>query len=278
MRWVDKLERKFGRFTIPNIMLYLILLYVLGYFILETNPMFYFEYLCLDAQAILHGQVWRIITFLMYPPYNNLFMMLLLSYFYFLMGRLMEQMMGVFRFNLYLITGVLGHVLAALVIYLFSGQVVFLTASQLYLSMLLAVSVTVPDMQFYILYGLLPIKAKYLGLIYGAVLAYDMIRGNWVTRVTILLSLLNFVIYFFLIRRPVSGAKQVKRKVVYEMKAKAPTVGSRHRCAVCGRTEKDDPNLEFRYCSKCEGGLEYCKEHLYTHVHVSKEGGSHEKN
>ena len=47
--------------------------------------------------------------------------------------------------------------------------------------------------------------------------------------------------------------------------------GSHHRCAVCGRTEKDDPTLEFRYCSKCEGEYEYCMDHLYTHRHVTKD-------
>ena len=44
--------------------------------------------------------------------------------------------------------------------------------------------------------------------------------------------------------------------------------GARHKCAVCGRTELDDPNLTFRYCSKCSGNKEYCQDHLFTHKHM----------
>ena len=82
-----------------------------------------------------------------------------------------------------------------------------------------------------------------------------------------------FILFFFLYRKPVQQAKQVKRKVVYQHEVKHSTSGPRHRCAVCGRTELDDPTLEFRYCSKCEGNYEYCQEHLYTHKHVTKGDG-----
>ena len=53
----------------------------------------------------------------------------------------------------------------------------------------------------------------------------------------------------------------------------SPVRTARHKCAVCGRTELDAPDLEFRYCSKCAGDHEYCSEHLYTHTHVTEDGG-----
>ena len=89
-------------------------------------------------------------------------------------------------------------------------------------------------------------------------------------------SILNFVIFFLGSRhmRPYSP-KQMKRKREYQHKmrrAERPVNqypgGAKHKCAVCGRTELDDPNLEFRYCSKCNGNYEYCQDHLFTHEHV----------
>ena len=69
--------------------------------------------------------------------------------------------------------------------------------------------------------------------------------------------------------------REIKRKQKFKSDMKTAQAEkirlTHHKCAVCGRTEKDDPNLEFRYCSKCEGNLEYCMDHLYTHKHVTKE-------
>ena len=269
MNFVNKMEKKFGRYTIHNLMLYLIILYVAGFFIINTNPAFYVRYLSLDAGAILHGQIWRILTYVIYPPSTNIFWLVLASYIYYSLGRTLEQVIGTFRFNLFIFIGILGNVLAAIIIYLLLGETYLLTADNLYMSMLLAMAVTFPDMKFLLFY-LIPIPAKGLGCAYGALLVYQFIMGSLAGKISIVMALLNFIFYFFMVRRPVQSAKQAKRKVVYQMQQNAASAGPRHRCAVCGRTEKDDPDLEFRFCSKCEGGLEYCKDHLYTHVHVTK--------
>lgn len=270
MKLVDKLERKLGRFAIPNLMIYIIIFYLIGFVLYYYNPYIYINYLSLNARAILHGQIWRIVTYLMYPPSTNIIWMALLSFIYYRIAQLMEQVMGTFRFNLYIFTGVIGNVLAALLIYLIWGQIYLLTADKLYMSMLLALAATFPDMQFY-LYFMIPVKAKWLGIFYGCWMVYEVLVSSWQGRIAIVMSLLNFLLYYFAIRQPVNQAKRVKRKVVYQSKVrKANPSGSRHRCAVCGRTELDNPNLEFRYCSKCEGNLEYCMDHLYTHKHVTK--------
>ena len=269
MNFVNKMEKKFGRYAIHNLMLYLIILYVVGFFIINTNPAFYVRYLSLDAGAILHGQIWRILTYVIYPPSTNIFWLVLASYIYYSLGRTLEQVIGTFRFNLFIFIGILGNVLAAIIIYLLLGETYLLTADNLYMSMLLAMAVTFPDMKFLLFY-LIPIPAKWLGCAYGALLVYQFIMGSLASKISIVMALLNFIFYFFMVRRPVQSAKQTKRKVVYQMQQNAASAGPRHRCAVCGRTEKDDPDLEFRFCSKCEGGLEYCKDHLYTHVHVTK--------
>ncbi|MBO6164344.1 MAG: hypothetical protein J6N77_04755 [Lachnospiraceae bacterium] len=277
MNWMDKLERRFGRFAVRNLMTYLIIFYVFGFLINMTNPQFYYNYLCLDMSAIFHGQVWRLVTFLMSPPTTNVLWLALLSFIYYQLGRTLEQMWGTFRFNLYMLIGIFGYILAALIIYLVWGLVYPLTADNLYLTMLLAFAMTIPDMQFY-LYFVIPVKAKWLGIFYGVMIVLEFVTANAPGKVAIAMSVLNFVVFFFSNKRPIQGMKQAKRRRDFAQKMQAGSRvhtagGSIHRCAVCGRTERDDPNLEFRYCSKCAGSYEYCQDHLYTHVHVTADGG-----
>ena len=273
MKFFDKLERKLGRFAIPHLMIYLIALYVAGYFIISYNPLFYAEYLALDASKLLKGQVWRIITYLCYPPHYNLMLCLLYCYLYYIMGRFLEKIQGTFRFNVYIFTGILGQVIAAILIYLISGQVYILTPSYIYTTMFLAIAATFPNMQFY-LYFVVLFKAKWLGLLYGVFIGYNLVRGNWADRIAIILSFLNFILFFLIARRPVQQAKQFQRRTEYRREAAPPPKGvPRHRCAVCGITDLDAPDMEFRFCTKCDGNLEYCMNHLYTHVHVHNQTG-----
>ena len=109
----------------------------------------------------------------------------------------------------------------------------------------------------------------------GAVYLFDFINGGMNTKVELAVSLLNILVFFAMTRNYKRYApKEIKRKQEFkrEMKIIAPGQ-ARHRCAVCGRTELDGENLEFRYCSKCEGNYEYCQDHLYTHQHVTKNSG-----
>ena len=134
MNWISRLERKFGRYAIPNLMYFIIILYGIGFVLDYINPYFYIQYLSLNAAEILHGQIWRIVTFLIQSPSNNLIFLIIALYFYYMIGRTLEQTWGSFRFNLYFFTGVLFHVIAALLIYLVTGQVYMLGTSYLNLS------------------------------------------------------------------------------------------------------------------------------------------------
>ena len=119
------------------------------------------------------------------------------------------------------------------------------------------------------LYFIIPIKMKWMAGIYAALIIYEMIISSWGGRVAIIASVLNFLIFFFTTRnyRSVSP-KEVHRKRTYHRQVQQPKGVTRHKCAICGRTELDDPNLEFRFCSKCNGNYEYCQDHLFTHEHV----------
>lgn len=275
MKFLRKLERNFGKYAVPNLMYYIILMYGAGIVIDLVMPGLYYQYLCLDAAAILRGQVWRLVTFLICPPSSGIFFNLIAMFLYYSLGTTLERVWGTFRFNLYFFSGILFHIIAAFVIYFLMGASVPLTPFYLNNSLFLAFAATFPQMQFY-LYGLLPIRAYWLGIFIGAEFLYEFLFGGLIARSCIGLALLNFVIFFMMTRNYSKiSPREIKRKQKFKSDMKTAQAEkirlTHHKCAVCGRTEKDDPNLEFRYCSKCEGNLEYCMDHLYTHKHVTKE-------
>ena len=275
MNLLNRLERKLGKYAIPNLMYYVVILYAIGMFVQMFAPMFYIQYLMLDASAILRGQIWRIITFMIWPPSSSLFFNLLAIYLYYNLGITLERAWGTFRFNVYFFMGILGHVLAALLIYLLTGNVYLLTTDYLNFSLFFAFAATFPDMQFYLFFAI-PIKAKWLAIFDGAYFLYGLMFGGMADRIAIIMSLLNFLVYFLMTRGGKYNPKEIRRKQQFHAQmreaSQPPKQGWRHRCAVCGRTDADDPNLVFRYCSKCEGDYEYCQDHLYTHQHVTRGG------
>lgn len=286
MKFFSKMERKFGRYAIRNLMYYIMIIYGVGIVIQMLNPMIYWGFLCLDPQAILHGEVWRIVTFLIYPPMGSMaplgssvgmmlsdliFNGIALSLYYSL-GTNLERTWGAFRFNVYFFMGVLGHVLASLVGYGVFGQIFVLTTEYLNFSLFFAFALEYPNLQF-LLFMVIPVKAKVLAIFDGIFFLYGFIVGNAANRCAIVLSLANFLIFFLMTRNLNKvNPREIKRKRDFQKSVKIVAHGAtRHKCAVCGRTEKDGEDLEFRYCSKCAGGLEYCQDHLYTHKHVTED-------
>ncbi|MGN1267511.1 MAG: hypothetical protein ACI4UH_06200 [Dorea sp.] len=289
MNWIDKLEKKFGRYAIPNLMNYIIVLYILGLAVEMFAPEFYYQYLSLNAEAILGGQVWRVITFIIQPPNASYLFVILVLYTYFLLGRELEAAWGAFRFNLYFFSGMLFHVLAAFAVYFATGVCMEMDTWYLNLSIFFAYVALFPETRFYVFY-VIPVKAKWLGILDGVYFLYTIAQGFMpayggnpvygyyyqASALAAAVSILNFVIFFLGSRNMKRySPKQMKRKREFQKNIKqaqrpvnyGPN-GARHRCAVCGRTELDDVNLEFRYCSKCNGNYEYCQDHLFTHTHV----------
>ena len=271
MKLINHLEKRFGRFAIRGLMRYLIVLYGAGFVIGFVNPELYYAALSLNLEAILRGQVWRIVTWLVYPPSSSplwgIFMLLL----YYNLGTTLENVWGSFRFNLFMLSGILFHILAAVILFFAfdrTGVYWFLTPDNLNMSIFLAFAVTFPDMEFR-LYFVLPIKAKILAGFYLIIEVLNFVVGYPAQRVTIFLSLFNVVLFYFLSGRfsrfnPV----RLKRKADLAASKIRPVFTPQHRCAVCGKTEKDFADPDFRYCSKCKGNKEYCADHIFTHIHV----------
>lgn len=290
MDWITKLERKIGKYAVPRLMIYIIALYAAGYVIHIINPNFYGAYLAMNAQAIFEGQVWRIVTFMMQPPSANILLGVIMLFLYYSIGMSLEAVWGSFRFNLYILGGVVLHIIAAILVYLMFGLNMPLGTQYLNLSLFFAYAMLYPDSMIY-LWGIVPLKAKYLAIIDGCYFGYAILQaflpayGGSIfgiiykaNALAAAVSVANFAIFYFSSRtfkpyRPSASQLKRKREFKRSIKEAKPVKrpsgdGSLHRCATCGRTEIDDPNLEFRYCSKCNGNYEYCQDHLFTHEHI----------
>lgn len=289
MKFLNRLERKFGRFAIHNLMNYVVGLYLVGFVINSINPIFYMKWLMLDFTKIGQGQIWRLVTFLIQPVNNesNIIFLFFSVYLYYMIGNSLENAWGAFRFNLYFFSGVLFNILAGLIIYLIMGFSYPLSLDYINQAMFFAFAALYPDVPL-LLFFILPIKIKYLGIFYAIVFAYEAIQfiqaGAWFLAFAMIVAIANFLIFFALTRNYRKfSPQQARRRANYKrsvrnayngdnvVQFRGKTVVTRHKCAVCGRTELDDPNLEFRFCSKCDGNYEYCMDHLYTHEHVRKE-------
>ena len=275
MHFLNKMERKFGKFAIQGLMKYIILFYVAGYLIEILAPQAY-GFLTLEPFMIFHyGQVWRLVSWVLIPPpTGNIIFMLIMVVLYYQLGTALERTWGAFRFNVYIFGGMIFTVLGALLLYVIYGVNTPIpmgsSFSTYYINMtiFLAFAVCYPDMRI-MLWFIIPIKMKWMAGFYAALIIYSMVISSWGGRVAIIASILNFLIFFFSTRnyRSVSP-KEVHRKRTYYRQVQQPKNITRHKCAICGRTELDDPNLEFRFCSKCNGNYEYCQDHLFTHEHV----------
>ena len=300
---MSKLEKKLGKYAIKNISLYLIVCYAIGYILLifsENNPFFseVLMMLTLDPyKIIMEFQIWRLVTWLIIPPSGFDFWVIISLYFYWSLGTSLEHTWGTYRYNVYLFTGFLCTIVGSFLYLLIRtwqvypayeqlgapfvavmelvGMEAAFTFSTFYVNMsiLLLFAFTFPDVQVLLMF-IVPIKVKWLGVAYAVMLGYDIVRaaiaGAYPIVISIIMSLLNFVIFFILHKRRkrrISPA-QMKRRVVYRAQTHRANTVSRHKCAICGRTEADGEHLEFRYCSKCAGNYEYCQDHLFTHTHV----------
>lgn len=273
MNFLNKMERKFGRFAIRNLTKYIILFYVVGYvfqflYKITGSPIYF--YLLLNPADILQGQIWRLVTWLLIPPSElNIFTIIML-FFYYSLGTSLERTWGDFRYNVYILSGVVFTVIGAFLVYFITGTISIITPYYINLSIFLAFAASYPDMQV-LLYFVIPVKIKWMAYLDGVYLLYAFIQGGASIRMMIIASLLNFIVFFFSTRNYSHiNPKEVHRRQQFQ-KAVHPKMApgvTKHKCAVCGRTEKDGDNLEFRFCSKCNGNYEYCQDHLFTHEHI----------
>ena len=287
---MKKLRLKFNQFCfkhsswgIPNLMLFVTIGCALVYLMSMVNGgSVLYDALYFDKGRILQGQVWRLFTFVFtYSPSSGILAPIFLFFFYTL-GRHVERQMGTLRFNIFYFTGIILMDIFAMLFYKTPTTAEELSIFYIYLNMgyylhlslLLAFATMNPDSKFLIMF-IIPIKAWVMGIIYLVFISIDIFNASvpvflFPHNLFPLVALANYFLFFdvrLLFSRRSSPYRRVERtKAPPKKKAAAPEY--RHRCVICGRTDVSHPELEFRYCSKCNGYFCYCEDHINNHTHI----------
>jgi len=262
MSFLTKLERIFGRFAIPSLSLYLVFGQVAAYLAMMFGRIDGGS-LVLVPRLVLMGQWWRIFSFLLMPPPASIIFIAFAWWIFYLMGSALEEFWGTFRYNLFIGLGL------ALTVGLSFLQPDAATSNAFIAgSVFLAFAHLNPDFELAIFF-ILPVKIKWLALVTWVIYGYQFVVGGWSGRLQIIASVGNFLLFF---GRDILDTARYRRRKMVQSAMRAAASGreaeARHRCRICGKTELTNPELDFRYCSKCAGDECYCPEHIKNHEHV----------
>ena len=206
MNRLNKLERKYRRFAIPNLMLYIVLGNACIYFLALTDTSGQLiSLLGLHPRLVLQGQLWRLITFIFIPPSAQIIWIFFVLYFYYLVGAGLEQEWGTFKFNVYYLTGMILTVSASFL----TGS--FATAFYMNLSLFLAFAQIYPDFEVR-LFLVLPIKVKYLAWLNWGIIALTLLFGMFNTKIFAVVPVVNFLLFFWNdVRKDLKRRRQVQQ-------------------------------------------------------------------
>ena len=289
---LKNLRQRFERFCfrnrnrgIPNLMLYICIGTAVVYlFSMVTDSVVLYQWLAFDRELILHGQIWRLFSYALLDGSDNILFMALFLMCYYSIGRAMENMWGTLRFNLFYLCGL---VIMDIYCMIFDCGA---SAYYLNLSLFLSYATLYPDAQFLILF-IIPIKAWVLALVDLLLVLLGLISYPFPMNFFSVLSVANYFLFFgkdVLNVIPMSWRVNFRRLLrkkdrkkpaaakpipfpnagSYEASVAKPRAPYTHRCTVCGRTDVSDPQLEFRYCSRCNGYYCYCQDHIGNHTHI----------
>ena len=295
MKILKSLRRKFNQFCyqnrdkgIPNLMLYIsigtAIVYVLSQMD-KSNTLY--NALCFDRGLILQGQVWRLFTYIFTFNAGNILFMLVSLLCYFSLGRAMENIWGTFRFNLFYFTGVVMMDIFCMLFGGFRADVYYLN-----MSLFLGYATLYPNAGF-LLFFIIPVKAWIFALFDLIITFSDVVRltvaGLFPYNLFPLIAIANYFLFFgkdvvnvIPLSWRINAGRLFKKKPGTKKTGTVPfpTAGSyqattakvqapyTHKCTVCGRTDVTNPELEFRYCSRCNGYHCYCEEHISNHTHI----------
>jgi hypothetical protein len=258
MDFLRQLERRLGRFAIHDLTLYLVGGQGLALLLSQGMPGVVYN-MMLIPDAVMSGQWWRLLSFVLTPPSGNPILAVFALYFLYFMGGSLESHWGTFRYNFYVLIGYLMTIAAAFAFPMMPASNIYITGS-----IFLAFAYLFPDFQI-MLFFVLPVRIKWLALITWLYYAYDFIFGGWSTRLLIVAAITNFLLFF---------GKDIFYQARYghrKMKQQARVIANRDKpmntCTICGITDKTHRTMDFRYCTKCDPPVCYCADHLDNHEH-----------
>jgi hypothetical protein len=252
MTWLDKLERRLGFLGIPGLPRILVGFAALVFVLALLLPGFT-SMLMLDPEKIRHGEVWRLVTYIFIPQTMSPLWVIFALWFLWWVGEGTERAMGAFQFTLYFVIGMIGTTIAA---FFFGSN---FSNAMLMSSLFFAFARFYPEEMIYVFF-ILPVRIKWLAWIYAAFLILGFFTGSNSYRVALVAAFANYLIFFGpeTIHQARHRREVSERRRRFELQSK-PETESLHKCAVCGRTELTDPDLEFRVA---KNGEEYCMAHL----------------
>ena len=283
---IDRFCLTHPRFGIPRLMLYIvignILVYVFG--LMDTTGTLY-SLLYFDPALFCRGQVWRLLTFALVPTTNGILWLAISLYFYYFIGSALENAWGPGKFTIYYFSGMLLTALYSLIVYFIAGKRILVSASYLNLSLFFAFATLWPE-QRVLLFFVIPVKMKWLAWIDAAFFLLQIVSGViagqvWAALVPVV-AMLTYLVFcgewLFDLIRPNRVQQKVKQKArTIQFKEAAAKIqrqqqaqGFTRKCAVCGRTDADNPGLEFRFCSRCAGYHCFCEDHINNHIHFTE--------
>ena len=274
---IDMFCYRHPRFGVPNLMLYIVIISLAVWLLSIMDPsktlMSFFVF---SPERILKGEVWRLVSFI-FVPQSLSFWELLFFYFYYWIGNVLEKEWGTPRFNIFLISGVLLTAVYGFVIYFITKQSIAVTTYFIYLSMFFSFATLFPDVQVLFMF-IIPIKVKWLAYLDAAFFLLSMLTQSFPFNLLPLVAVLNYLVFFgddlfsslrsnrARYNKTTVNFNREKQKIKYEQKNASYT----KKCAVCGRTDTDYPDLEFRYCSRCAGYHCFCQDHINNHIHFTE--------
>lgn len=272
MRLIERFCYKHPNFGFRNLMKYICIANVVFWILGAVNPVL-MSYLYFDPALVLRGQVWRIVTFALCPPDRSILAFIAI-YFYYWIGNTLEQYWGTPQFNIYVLGGVVLTLLYGFLVYFITGTRMLIDAMYVYLSMFFAFAVLFPDMQV-LLFFIIPIKIKWLALVDAAFFLMEVLSSHFPVNLLPVVAVLNFLVFCggdLLRRRPrrPSASTINFRRESQRIRREQSRELYNHKCAVCGRTDKTNPELEFRYCSRCAGYHCFCQDHINSHIHFTE--------
>lgn len=280
---VDRFVLTHPRFGIPNLMRIVVIItaviYVLDMF--SNSAASYMLYF--DMNLILHqGELWRLITWLFVPSGGNAFWVIVSLFFYYSIGSSIESYWGSAKFTLFYLTGAALTVIFAFVSLLWTDYP-YISNDTLNNILFLAFATLFPTAMIRVQF-IIPIQAKWLAILYVVLTIYDILKYGlgyllfmlpmflavWLTYAVFFWDRIDDLLSEFGFRFRHQNSKQTIqfKSAVRQQKKKEAERGYRHKCAVCGRTDASNPELEFRYCSRCSGYHCYCQDHISNHSHI----------
>ena len=269
---IEEFCRKHPNFGIPNLMRYIVIANAVFWVMGAINPVL-MNYMLFNPALILRGQIWRLISFVFIPPSTGV-LAFIAFYFYYWIGSTLEQQWGTGQFTIYFFTGVILTILYGFLIYFITGRSVSLSSTYIFLSMFFSFAALFPDMQVLFMF-IIPVKMKYLALVDAAFFLLSVFTTPFPENLLPVVAVLNFLIFCggelknLLPRRQSKSTINFKRESARIRREESRKLYT-HKCAVCGRTDADYPNLEFRYCSRCAGYHCFCADHINNHIHFTE--------